>query len=151
MGGHELVRRRDAHHRGHPPLRDEPQGPADVEGGLEHHRGALPLITFDNRGIGDSDAPPGPYDSATMAADAVAVLDAVGVRRAHVLGASLGGVIAQMLALDHPHQVDRLILACTTPGGAEAYPRLAWLPDEGHLFFWEDPDGTVERVRGFLA
>lgn len=80
------------------------------------------MITFDNRGIGDSDAPPGPYDTATMAADAAAVLDAVGVRRAHVMGASLGGMIAQMVALDHPDRVDRLILACTTPGGGDAYP-----------------------------
>jgi pimeloyl-ACP methyl ester carboxylesterase len=79
------------------------------------------VITFDNRGIGDSDAPPGPYDTAIMAADAVAVLDAAGVRRAHVMGASLGGMIAQTLALEHPERVDRLVLACTTPGG-DAYP-----------------------------
>lgn len=210
------------------------------------------VITFDNRGIGDSDAPPGPYDTATMATDAVAVLNAAGARRAHVMGASLGGMIAQMLAIDHPDRVDRLILACTTPGGTEAYPlpeatvalireaadlpreeavrrftagalaskrpleelmsrrlacpqdpaawraqsaaslghdafgrlsaiiaptlvlhgtadrvvdprnapllaerisgaRIEWLPDQGHLFFWEDPDGTVERIRRFLA
>lgn len=80
------------------------------------------VITFDNRGIGDSDAPPGPYDTAAMAADAVRVLDALGVRRAHVMGASLGGMIAQMVALDHPDRVDRLVLACTTPGGADAHP-----------------------------
>jgi pimeloyl-ACP methyl ester carboxylesterase len=80
------------------------------------------VITFDNRGIGGSDAPPGPYDTATMAADAVGVLDELGIRRAHVMGASLGGMIAQMLALEHPDRVDRLILACTTPGGADAYP-----------------------------
>jgi pimeloyl-ACP methyl ester carboxylesterase len=80
------------------------------------------VITFDNRGIGDSDAPPGPYDTAMMAADAVAVLDAAGVPRAHVMGASLGGMIAQRLVLDHPERVDRLVLACTTPGGRAAYP-----------------------------
>lgn len=80
------------------------------------------VITFDNRGIGDSDTPQGPYDTATMAADAIAVLDALGVERAHVMGASLGGMIAQMVALEHPSRVDRLVLAGTTPGGAQAYP-----------------------------
>lgn len=80
------------------------------------------VITFDNRGIGASDAPPGPYDTAIMAADAVSVLDAVGVERAHVMGASLGGMIAQQVALDHPERVDRLILACTTPGGKASFP-----------------------------
>lgn len=90
------------------------------------------VITFDNRGIGESDVPPGPYDTATMAADAVAVLDAAGVERAHVVGASLGGMIAQMLALEYPERLDRLVLAATTPGGATAYPL---------------PDATVRLIR----
>lgn len=80
------------------------------------------VITFDNRGIGGSDVPPGPYDTAMLAADAAAVLDDAGVRRAHVMGASLGGMIAQMFALDHRDRTERLVLACTTPGGDHAYP-----------------------------
>jgi pimeloyl-ACP methyl ester carboxylesterase len=80
------------------------------------------VILFDNRGIGDSDAPPGPYTPAQMAGDAIQVLDEAGVERAHVLGTSLGGMVAQELALAHPERVDRLVLACTTPGGADSFP-----------------------------
>ena len=80
------------------------------------------VILFDNRGIGESDAPPGPYTVAEMAGDAVRVLDEAGVERAHVVGTSLGGMIAQELALSHPERVDRLVLACTTPGGPNAHP-----------------------------
>ena len=70
-------------------------------------------IAFDNRGVGRSDKPPAPYDLLDMAEDAVAVLDAAGVDSAHVMGASMGGVIAQLLALTHPHRVRSLVLACT--------------------------------------
>jgi 3-oxoadipate enol-lactonase len=106
------------------------------------------VITFDNRGIGDSDVPPGPYDTTTMAADAVAVLDAVGVERAHVMGASLGGMIAQLVALEHPARVDRLVLACTTPGGAEAYP----LPEATTRLLQEAADlPPEEAIRRFTA
>jgi 3-oxoadipate enol-lactonase len=80
------------------------------------------VLLFDNRGIGESDVPPGPYAVAEMAADAVQVLDEAGVGRAHVVGTSLGGMIAQELALTYPERVDRLVLACTTPGGPRAYP-----------------------------
>ena len=80
------------------------------------------VVVFDNRGIGESDAPPGPYTVSEMAADAARVLDDAGVERAHVVGTSLGGMVAQELALTHPERVDRLVLACTTPGGPGAYP-----------------------------
>ena len=80
------------------------------------------VILFDNRGIGESDAPPGPYTAAELAADAAQVLDEAGVDRAHVLGTSLGGMVAQEFALVAPERVDRLVLACTTPGGTESFP-----------------------------
>jgi 3-oxoadipate enol-lactonase len=80
------------------------------------------VIVFDNRGIGESDAPPGPYTVAEMAADAVHVLDEADIERAHVVGTSLGGMVAQELALSYPDRVDRLVLACTTPGGPKAHP-----------------------------
>ncbi len=80
------------------------------------------VLLFDNRGIGESDAPPGPYTAAQMASDALQVLEEADVERAHVLGTSLGGMVAQELALAHPGRVDKLVLACTTPGGAGAFP-----------------------------
>lgn len=80
------------------------------------------VITFDNRGIGASDAPPGPYSAAELAADAAQVLDEAGVERAHVAGSSLGGMVAQELALSRPERVDRLVLASTHPGGPKAHP-----------------------------
>ncbi|MGA7271885.1 MAG: alpha/beta hydrolase [Acidimicrobiia bacterium] len=84
----------------------------------EHFR----VITFDNRGIGLSSVPPGPYTAAQMATDALAVLDAAGAGRTHVAGTSLGGMIAQELAIDHPDRVDRLALLSTTPGQPDGYP-----------------------------
>lgn len=80
------------------------------------------VLVYDNRGIGESDAPPGPYTVAQLAADAVQVLDEAGVERAHVVGTSLGGMVAQELALAHPERVGKLVLVSTTPGGPEAFP-----------------------------
>lgn len=80
------------------------------------------VITFDNRGIGESGHPEGPYTVSEMAEDCLSVLDAAGLSRAHVVGSSLGGMIAQELAVDHSDRVDRLILLSTTPGGPDSYP-----------------------------
>jgi pimeloyl-ACP methyl ester carboxylesterase len=77
-------------------------------------------IAFDNRGVGRSEQPPGPYPIPLMASDAVAVLDAAGVDRAHVYGVSMGGMIAQEFALQYPKRVRSLILGCTAAGGPNA-------------------------------
>jgi 3-oxoadipate enol-lactonase len=70
-------------------------------------------VAIDNRGTGHSDAPPGPYDLLRMAQDAVEVLDAEEIESAHVVGASMGGVISQILAVVYPDRVHSLTLACT--------------------------------------
>jgi 3-oxoadipate enol-lactonase len=75
------------------------------------------LLVTDNRGAGRSDAPWPPYSTSLMADDHAAILGAAGVARTHVFGMSLGGMIAQKLAIRHPARVERLILGCTTPGG----------------------------------
>jgi 3-oxoadipate enol-lactonase len=94
------------------------------------------VITFDNRGMGASDIAPPPYSIEELAADAVAVVDAAGLARVHVVGVSLGGFIAQELALGYPERVDRLVLACTSPGGSAAFPM---------------PERTVRAFEEFMA
>jgi pimeloyl-ACP methyl ester carboxylesterase len=80
------------------------------------------LVLVDNRGTGRSDLPPGSFGVADMAADILAVLDRAGIGRAHVMGVSLGGMVAQELAVDHPERVCGLVLVATTPGWPFAYP-----------------------------
>jgi 3-oxoadipate enol-lactonase len=81
----------------------------------------LRLLLLDNRGVGRSDAPWPPYTTAQLARDVAAVMDAAGIARAHVFGMSLGGMIAQHLALAYPDRVDRLIIGCSTAGGQRAH------------------------------
>jgi 3-oxoadipate enol-lactonase len=71
------------------------------------------VIAFDNRGAGQSDVPDRPYTTRMMAGDTVGLMDVLGIERAHVLGASLGGMIAQEIALNHPGRVRSLQLHCT--------------------------------------
>lgn len=82
--------------------------------------GSLRLVVFDPRGIGASGITDGPYTMSQLAADAAAVLDAAGEPAAAVWGASMGGMVAQHLALDHAARVSALVLGCTGPGGAHA-------------------------------
>lgn len=75
------------------------------------------VILFDNRGVGRSDVPRGPYSIGVMAEDAMAVLTAAGVQEpVCVLGASMGGMIAQEIALRYPDRFRALLLACTACG-----------------------------------
>jgi pimeloyl-ACP methyl ester carboxylesterase len=78
-------------------------------------------VVFDNRGTGDSDVPAGPYTVAEMASDLEAVLADAGVESAHVVGASMGGMVAQRYALDYD-RAESLGLFCTSHGGEEAVP-----------------------------
>jgi pimeloyl-ACP methyl ester carboxylesterase len=77
-------------------------------------------IALDNRGIGRSEMPPGPYPIALMASDAAAVLDAAHADSAHIFGMSMGGMIAQEFALQYPKRVRSLVLGCTAAGGPSA-------------------------------
>jgi 3-oxoadipate enol-lactonase len=80
------------------------------------------LVLVDNRGSGRSDLPAGSFGVADMADDVIAVLNDAGIRRTHTMGVSLGGMMAQELAVDHPDRVDRLVLVSTTPGWPFAFP-----------------------------
>ena len=71
------------------------------------------IISFDNRGAGRSDKPTEPFTLEQMADDALAVLDAAGIETAHVVGASMGGVISQIVAVKYPHRIRSLTLVCT--------------------------------------
>jgi pimeloyl-ACP methyl ester carboxylesterase len=75
------------------------------------------LILLDNRGAGKSDTPMRPFSIASMAADAICVMDEAGVAAADVFGMSMGGMISQELGIRHPDRVRSLILGCTTCGG----------------------------------
>ena len=98
------------------------------------------VVVWDNRGTGDSDEPEGPYTVEQMASDLEAVLDAAGVERAHVVGASMGGMIAQQYALDYD-RAESLALLCTTPGGEEAVET----PPETQARMFGVPDDADER------
>jgi pimeloyl-ACP methyl ester carboxylesterase len=81
------------------------------------------VIVFDHRGTGDSDKPDAPYSTRGFAGDAIAVLDAAGVGRAHAYGISMGGRIGQWLGIDHAARIGALVLGCTTPGNAHGVRR----------------------------
>jgi 3-oxoadipate enol-lactonase len=89
------------------------------------------VITMDNRDSGASEPDASPYSVADLANDTVALLDALNLARAHVLGTSMGSMIALQLALDHPARIDRLVLMSPLAGGLQlsAPPREAWSTD----------------------
>jgi 3-oxoadipate enol-lactonase len=76
----------------------------------QHYR----VLRYDGRGHGRSPAPPGPYTIADLAGDAVALLDRLDVERAHMVGLSLGGMVAMHIAATTPDRVDRMVLCCTS-------------------------------------
>ena len=104
------------------------------------------MIAYDNRGSGSSTVTPGPYTTRQLAGDAVALLDALAIAQADVFGMSMGGMIAQELALGWPQRVRRLILGCTHAGIAHA----ARPPREAGLAFAMQTDDWSERIRALV-
>ena len=81
------------------------------------------VVAHDQRGLGQTEIPPGPYEMADYAADAAALLDHVGWDSCRAVGTSFGGMVAQEFAVTYPERVERLALVCTSPGGEFAsYP-----------------------------
>jgi 3-oxoadipate enol-lactonase len=114
---------------------------------LERLRPHFEVIRFSNRGTGNSDKPIGDVTISLMAEDAAGILRELGIPQAHVLGISMGGMIAQELALNHPQQVQGLVLGCTTCGFAHGAPPraevVAGAPQAGI-------QAPLERIRQFL-
>ena len=108
------------------------------------------VVVFDNRGTGRTGVPPGPYTTGQMADDAASLLRALGIPRAHVLGVSLGGMIAQEVALRHPDLVDGLVLGCTGPGGELAVRPSPEAMAAFALAKGEDPEAELRRMLPFL-
>ena len=111
------------------------QKPGVFEGPLPH---AFEVLSYDQRGLGRTDRPAGPYSMADYGEDAASLLEVVGWDRCLVMGVSFGGMVAQELAVRHPERVDRLVLACTSSGGAgkPSFPlhELQTLPEEERLW-----------------
>jgi len=80
------------------------------------------VVTFDNRGVGGTDKPAGPYTAGLLAADTAALLEAIGIPSAIIMGHSMGGFVAQELALSYPEKVDKLVLSSTNFGGPHHIP-----------------------------
>ncbi|MGW4567693.1 alpha/beta fold hydrolase [Streptomyces sp. NPDC004561] len=93
------------------------------DGVRDDFAGSRSTVTLDYRGTGDSDKPRTPYSTGEFADDVVAVLDALGVGRADVYGTSMGGRVAQCLAVHHPERVRALVLGCTSAGGRHGIER----------------------------
>ncbi|HYA35801.1 MAG TPA: alpha/beta hydrolase [Candidatus Binataceae bacterium] len=104
-------------------------------------------IYFDNRGTGASDKPDCPYTIEDMADDASNLLAALDIPKARVFGVSMGGMIAQELALRHPEQVTKLVLGCTMPGGPNAKmasPEVLAQLMEGSTMMASNPDKAFD-------
>ena len=91
---------------------------------------SMHTIAYDQRGLGQTDKPEGPYSMAQYADDAAQLLDVLGFDRVHVIGVSFGGMVAQHLALRHSSRVERLVLCCTSAGGNSASYPFHELPDD---------------------
>ncbi|TWI11642.1 3-oxoadipate enol-lactonase [Aerolutibacter ruishenii] len=103
------------------------------------------ILRYDRRGHGLSSSPVGAYTMADLGGDVLALMDAVGIQRAHFCGLSIGGLVGQWLALNAPHRLGRVVLASTAAciGSAEGwYARIAQVRERGLASLL---DGTADR------
>ena len=110
-----------------------------IPGLAKHFR----VIALDNRGVGESDKPAGPYTAQMLADDTAALMQSLGVARAAILGHSMGGFIAQAFALSYPERVSKLILSATNFGGPRAIP----VTPEALAILTDTKSDHVERLR----
>jgi pimeloyl-ACP methyl ester carboxylesterase len=91
---------------------------------IDPYRARFEVLAHDQRGLGRTEIPSGPYSMKDYAADALALLDFIGWSSCRVIGVSFGGMVAQEFAVTSPDRVERLVLACTSPGGrgGSSYP-----------------------------
>jgi pimeloyl-ACP methyl ester carboxylesterase len=110
------------------------------------------VIAFDNRGAGRTTQPDGAYTIPQMAGDAAALLDHLGIASAHIIGASMGGMIAQEYAIRYPARVRSLVLACTTPGGPHSagYETMMATSAEGLAIEDTQAAMTGDRIKEML-
>ena len=101
------------------------------------------VVSFDNRGVGGSDRPPGPYSAQLLADDTAALAAELGIEKAAVWGHSMGGFVAQALALSYPQLIHRLILSATNFGG----PNHARISQEALLVLMDSRGDPLERLR----
>ena len=112
--------------------------------GLAEH---FQVIAFDNRGVGQTDKPEGPYTAKLLADDTAGLIEALGLQRVAVLGHSMGGFVAQALALSRPDLLSKLILSATNFGG----PRHIPVTQEALAVLTDTTSDPIERLkRGIL-
>ncbi|MEA2148587.1 MAG: 3-oxoadipate enol-lactonase [Solirubrobacteraceae bacterium] len=103
----------------------------------------LRVVRFDHRGHGRSPQPPGPYEIADLAGDVLALLDDLGVRRAHYCGLSIGAMVGMWLAAHAPERVDRLVLLCTS---AHMPPASAWAQRAAEVLAAGTTEPVADRI-----
>lgn len=114
-----------------------------VPGLAEHFQ----VLTFDNRGVGQSDKPAGPYSAQMLAGDLAGLMETLGIKEAAVMGHSMGGFVAQALALSRPDLVSKLILSATNFGGPNHIP----ITQEAMAILMDTQSDPVERLRRGIA
>lgn len=105
------------------------------------------VIVYDNRGAGQSEKPAGPYTAHMLADDLADLLYKLGVKKAHVMGHSMGGFVAQAFALDYPEMLDKLVLASTNFGGPNHVP----ITPEAMAVLTDTKSDPLERLRRGVA